>query len=124
MAFSFIVEKIVSATLSPKTKKTPAPKPKPEQVPKPPEPPAPPKPKPKIFAEWIKAQLEKIANLLLKLGNKALIALPVILGSAINFVLKTTGSVAGYLAENVWVFALAVGGYVMNLYSNESEKKT
>ena len=68
------------------TPKPPAPKPKPPgpkpdvpdtpiEPPKPPEP-KPPGPKPKTWTDWLKDQIQKIADLLLKLGDKALIALP------------------------------------------------
>ena len=130
MTISTIVEGIVLATRSVTSTKpkppTPKPDPPPPEPPKPkPDPPPPEPPKLNSWTDWIKNQLKKIADLLLKLGEKALIALPGIIGSAINFVLKSAGSVAGYLAEHLWVFALAVGGiiytYVTNLYGKRKK---
>ena len=82
MTIAAVVEGIVLATKSAVSAVTPAPKPKPPgpkpDVPDTPiEPPKPPEPpKPKTWTDWLKDQLQKIANLLLKLGDKALIALP------------------------------------------------
>ena len=73
--------------------------------PKPPEP-----PKPKTWTDWLKDQLQKIANLLLKLGDKVLIALPGNIEAVVNFVLKSAGAVAGFLADHLWAFAVVVGG--------------
>ena len=84
--------------------------------------PKPPSPKPSGTTDWIKDQLKKIADLLLKLGDKALIALPGIIGSVINFVLKTLGSVAGFLADHLWAYAAIVGG-ILYTYVTASKKK-
>ena len=85
--------------------------PKPDVPDTPIEPPKPPEPpKPKTWTDWLKDQLQKIANLLLKLGDKALIALPGIIGAVVNFVLKSAGAVAGFLADHLWAFAVVVGG--------------
>ena len=121
MTIAAVVEGIVLATKSAVSAVTPAPKPKPPG-PKPPgpkpdvpdtpiEPPKPPEPpKPKTWTDWLKDQLQKIANLLLKLGDKVLIALPGIIGAVVNFVLKSAGAVAGFLADHLWAFAVVVGG--------------
>ena len=118
MTIAAVVEGIVLATRSTVSAVTPAPKPKPPgpkpkpDVPDTPiEPPKPPEPpKPKTWTDWLKDQLQKIANLLLKLGDKVLIALPGIIGAVVNFVLKSAGAVAGFLADHLWAFALVVGG--------------
>ena len=121
MTIAAVVEGIVLATKSAISAVTPSPKPKPPG-PKPPdpkpdvrdtpiEPPKPPKPpKPKTWTDWLKDQLQIVANLLLKLGDKVLIALPGIIGAIVNFVLKSAGAVAGFLADHLWAFAVVVGG--------------
>jgi hypothetical protein len=117
MAISALVEGILLATrgqASPKPK-PPGPKPKPPG-PKPDPGPTPeptPKPEPGIKG-WIKEQLQKIANLLLKLGDKMLIALPGIIGSVVSWLLKTVGSVVGFVAEHLWILIVAIGGIVYN----------
>ena len=111
MTIAAVVEGIVLATKSAVSAVTPAPKPKPDVPDTPIEPPKPPEPpKPKTWTDWLKDQLQKIANLLLKLGDKALIAFPGIIGAVVNFVLKSAGAVAGFLADHLWAFAVVVGG--------------
>ena len=141
MTIAAVVEGIVLATKSAVSAVTPAPKPKPP-APKPPgpkpkpdvpdtpiEPPKPPEPpKPKTWTDWLKDQIQKIADLLLKLGDKALIALPGIIGTVFNFVLKSAGAVAGFLADHLWAFAVVVGGIlytsVMELSKKYTKKET
>ena len=133
MTIAAVVEGIVLATksaVSAVTPKPPAPKPKPPgpkpDVPDTPiEPPKPPEPpKPKTWTDWLKDQLQKIANLLLKLGDKVLIALPGIIGAVVNFVLKSAGAVVGFLADHLWAFALVVGGILYTSVMEISKKYT
>ena len=136
MTIAAVVEGIVLATRSAVSAVIPAPKPKPPgpkpDVPDTPiEPPKPPEPpKPKTWTDWLKDQLQKIANLLLKLGDKALIALPGIIGAVVNFVLKSAGAVAGFLADHLWAFTVVVGGIlytsvmeISNKYPKKERKK-
>ena len=124
MTIAAIVEGIVLATKSATAAVTPKP------IPPKPEPPGPgpspgpePPPKPKTWKDWVRDQLKKIANLLLKLGDKFLIALPGILGAVVNFVLKSAGAVVGFLAEHLWLFVLAIGGLIYNFVMEEYKKK-
>ena len=89
----------------------PAPKPTPKPTPEP----TPPTPKsePGING-WIKHQLRNIANLLLKLADKLLIALPGIIDSVVSFVLKAASTTVGFIAEHVWVLAVAMAGALYN----------
>jgi hypothetical protein len=117
MAIAALVEGILLATKSaasavkPKPK-PPGPKPKPDPGPKPPGPT--PTPDPGGIKEWIKQQLQKIANLLLKLGDKALAALPGIIGSVVSWLLKTVGSVVGFVAEHIWILIITIAGILYN----------
>ena len=52
--------------------------------------------------------LQKIANLLIKLGDQALAALPGIIGAVVNFLLKSASAV-GFLAENLWALVVTIG---------------
>ena len=88
LAIGMIVNSILSAFKT--TPPAPTPTPKPEPTPPAPTPkpePTPPAPTPGIKG-WIKEQLRNIANLLLKLADKMLIALPGIIDSVVSFVLK------------------------------------
>ena len=137
MTVAAVVEGIVLATRSAVLAVIPAPKPKPPkppgpkpdvpdtpiEPPKPPEP-KPPGPKPKTWTDWLKDQIQKIADLLLKLGDKVLIALPGIIGAVVNFVLKSAGAVVGFLADHLWAFALVVGGILYTSVMEISKKYT
>jgi hypothetical protein len=70
----------------------------------------------------VKAQLQKIANLLLKLGEKALAALPAVIGAVVSFVLKTASSVVGFVADHLWVLAIAIGGILYNYVAGKMSK--
>ena len=128
MTIAAVVEGIVLATRSAVSAVTPAqnqkpPGPKPDVPDTPIEPPKPPEPpKPKTWADWFKDQLQKIANLLLKLGDKVLIALPGIIGAVVNFVLKSAGAVVGFLANHLWAFAVVVGGILYTSVMEISKK--
>ena len=111
LAISAIVEGILLATKSavaavtpkPPTPKPPSPKPGPDPSPTPG-----PKPTPKPEG-WIKDQLKKIANLLLKLGDKMLIAIPGIVGSIVGFILKSAGTALAFVAEHIWIVLITLG---------------
>ena len=126
LTITAVVEAIVLATKSAVSAVTPAPKPKPPKPPKPdvPDTPIDPPPKPKTWTDWLKDQLQKIANLLLKLGDKALIALPGIIGAVVNFVLKSAGAVAGFLADHLWAFAVGVGVILYTTVKEGRRKKS
>jgi hypothetical protein len=102
MAIGALVEGILLATKSAASAiKPPTPKPSPT-------------PDPGGVKEWTKQQLQKIANLLLKLADKMLVALPGIIGSIVNFVLKTASTVVGFVAEHLWILIVAIGGILYN----------
>ena len=125
MTIAAVVEGIVLATKSAVSAVTPAQKPKPpgpEPGPEPgPQPgPSPEPPKPKTWTDWLKDQIKKIANLLLKLGDKVLIALPGIIGAVLNFVLKSAGAVVGFLAD---LFGICCGCWWNFIHVSYGRKK-
>ena len=104
LAIGMIINSILSAAKS-IVNPTPSPKPtpKPDPTPKPkPKPTPEPTPEPGIKG-WIKQQLQKIANLLSKVADKMLIALPGIIGSVVSFVLKAASTAVG-LYQNIFGF--------------------
>ena len=118
LAIGMIVQGILSAlgtTSTPTPKPKPTPEPKPDPKPKP-EPKPDPTPEPGIKG-WIKQQLQKIANLLSKVADKMLIALPGIIGSVVSFVLKAASTAVGFIAEHVWILALAMGGALLKTFN-------
>ena len=124
MAIGVLVEGILLATKSSASAITPKPTPKPEPGPGPKPGPTPgPKPTPEPGVKsWIKQQLKNIAKLFLKLGDKILIALPGIIGSIVNFVLKSASAVVGFLAEHLWILIIAIGGIIYNYVQSASKK--
>ena len=76
----------------------------------PPTPPPSDNPKGRGLREWAKKTLQALGRVLAKLAGKAAAALPGIIGSIVSWLLGTLGKAAGWLAENVWALAVAVGG--------------
>ena len=118
LAIGMIVQGILStakSTLNPTPKPTPTPEPTPKPKPKPTPTPEP-TPEPGIKG-WIKQQLQKIANLLSKVADKILIALPGIIGSVVSFVLKAASTAVGFIAEHVWILAIALVGTLLKTFN-------
>ena len=119
LAIGMIINSILSAAKSivnptPSPKPTPKPDPTPKPTPKPtPEP----TPEPGIKG-WIKQQLQKIANLLSKVADKMLIALPGIIGSVVSFVLKAASTAVGFISEHLWLLIVALVGLLYNYLSS------
>ena len=99
---------IVNPTPSPRPTPKPDPNPKPKPTPKPE-----PTPEPGIKG-WIKQQLQKIANILSKVADKMLIALPGIIGSVVSFVLKAASTAVGFISEHLWLLIVALVGLLYN----------
>ena len=59
------------------------------------------------IANKVKQSLKNFSNWLLSMSKKALDNLPTIIGSIISFLLKTTASVVGFLAEHIILFIIA-----------------
>ena len=79
-----------------------------------PTPPQPPQPAGKGGArEWIKKHLQSLGRILAKLAGKAAAALPGIIGSIVSWLLSLLGKTAVWLAGNLWVVLLAVGGLML-----------
>ena len=118
LAIGMIVQRILSAFKTTPPAPTPTPKPTPEPTPKPE--PTPPAPTPGIKG-WIKEQLRNIADLLLKLADKILIALPGIIGSVVSFVLKAASTAVGFIAEHLWILIVALVGLLYNYLQSLSQ---
>jgi len=94
-AFGFIVSTIVLAIQTGIGGVTPAP--------------APPTPGCEgTVTHWVKKQLNTLAGWLKTLDGKATAALPGVIGAIVSWLLKTAGSVAVRLAEQLWAAVLAL----------------
>ena len=121
LAIGMIVQGILSTAKSivnptPSPKPTPKPDPTPKPKPKP-TPTTEPTPEPGIKG-WIKQQLQKIANLLSKVADKMLIALPGIIGSVVSFILKAASTAVGFISEHLWLLIVALVGLLYNYLSS------
>ena len=65
------------------------------------------------FKEWMKKHLQSLGRALAKLASKAAVTLPGIIGSIVSWLLNLLAKTAGWLAGNVWVVVLAVGGLLL-----------
>ena len=59
--------------------------------------------------EWVKNKLKAVSRLLDKLADKALAALPGIIGSIISWILNRAKEVVGWLSQNLWALITGVG---------------
>ena len=55
-----------------------------------------------------------MANLLSKVADKMLIALPGIIGSVVSFVLKAASTAVGFISEHLWLLIVALVGLLYN----------
>ena len=66
----------------------------------------------KGLKEWIRNKLKALASLLGKLGVKAAVGLPGIIGGIISWVLNRTKDVVGWVSQNLWALVVRVGGLI------------
>ena len=59
--------------------------------------------------EWIENRLKTLSQLLGKLADKALAALPGIIGSILSWILNRAKEVIGWLSQNLWALITGVG---------------
>ena len=70
---------------------------------------------PKQGDGFVKRQLLKLKDLLMKLGNKAIDALPGIIGSVVGWLFKTAGEAVSYVANHIWLLFLMFIAGVLEL---------
>ena len=66
---------------------------------------------------------KNIANLLLKIADKMLVALPGIIGSVVSFILKSASAAVGFVAEHVWILMVALAGILYNYVISKTKSK-
>lgn len=99
LAISTLIASVVAAVGGGATDIVPTPDPGP--TPKPP-------PGQDGVKEWITRHLKNLANLLKKIGEKLLVALPGILGSIASWLFNLLSKGVGFLASHVWVTIVGV----------------
>ena len=73
--------------------------------------------------EWIKNKLKALSQLLGKLADKALAALPGIIGSVISWILNRAKEVVGWLSQNLWALVTGVGVLIYKYFVTKTRRK-
>ena len=73
--------------------------------------------------EWIKNKLKALSQLLGKLANKALAALPGIIGSILSWILNRAKEVVGWLSQNLWALITGVGVLIYTYFMTKARSK-
>ena len=72
--------------------------------------------------EWIKNKLKALSQLLGKLADKALAALPGIIGSIISWILNRAKEVIGWLSQNLWALITGVGVLIYTNFMTKTRR--
>ena len=73
--------------------------------------------------EWIKKQLKAVSRLLGKLADKALAALPGIIGSIISWILNRAKEMVGWLSKNLWALIIGVRVLIHTSFMTKPRRK-
>ena len=73
--------------------------------------------------EWVKNKLKALSRLLGKLADKALVALPGIIGSIISWILNRAKEVVGRLSQNLWAITTGVGVLIYTYFMTKTRRK-
>ena len=73
--------------------------------------------------EWIKNKLKALSQLLGKLADKALAALPGIIGSILSWILSRAKEVVGWLSQNLWALITGVGVFIYTYFMTNTRRK-
>ena len=73
--------------------------------------------------EWIKNKLKALSQLLGKLADKALAALPGIIGSILLWILNRAKEVVGWLSQNLWALITGVGVLIYMYFMTNARRK-
>ena len=70
-----------------------------------------------------KNKLKALSQLLGKLADKAMTALPGIIGSIISWILNRAKDVVGWLAQNLWALITRVGVLIHTYFMTKTRRK-
>ena len=73
--------------------------------------------------EWIKNKLKALSQLLGKLADKAMTALPGIIGSIISWILNRAKEVIGWLTQNLWALITGVGVLIYTYFMTKTRRR-
>ena len=74
--------------------------------------------------EWIKNKLKALSQLRGKLADKALAALPGIIGSILSWILNRAKQVIGWLSQNLWALITGVGVLIYTYFMTKTRRKS
>ena len=72
--------------------------------------------------EWIKNKLKALSQLLGKLADKALAALPGIIGSMLSWILNRAKEVIGWLSQNLWALITGFGVLIYTYFVTKTRR--
>ena len=73
--------------------------------------------------EWIKNKLKALLQLLGKLADKALAALPGIIGSVLSWIMNRAKEVIGWLSQNLWALITGVGVLIYTYFMTKTKRR-
>ena len=73
--------------------------------------------------EWIKKKFKALSQLLGELADKALAALPGIIGSILSWILNRAKEVIGWLSQNLWALITGVGVLIYTYFMMKAKRK-
>ena len=73
--------------------------------------------------EWIKNKLKTLSQLLGKLADKTLAALPGIKGSIMSWILNRAKEVIGWLSQNLWALITGIGVLIYTYFTTKMRRR-
>ena len=73
--------------------------------------------------EWIKNKLKALSQLLGKLADKALAALPGIIGSIVSWIMNRAKEVISWLSQNLWALITGVGVLIYTYFMTKTRRR-
>ena len=74
-------------------------------------------------SEWIKNKLKALSQLLVKLADKVLAALPGIIGSILSWILNRAKEVIGWLSQKLWALTTGVGVLIYTYFMTKTRRR-
>ena len=73
--------------------------------------------------EWMKNKLKALSQLLGKLADKVLAALPGIISSILSWILNRAKEVIGWLSQNLWVLITGFGVLIYTYFMTKTRRR-
>ena len=73
--------------------------------------------------EWVKKQLKAFSHLLGKLADKAMAALPGIIGTIISWIFNRVKEVVGWLSQNLWADIKGAAVFIYTYFMTKTRRK-